>query len=156
MSDVGADHVIKQNGESVVRPVTFASTSLPKTQHNYAQVDREALGVIFAVTKFYKFLWGRSFIFVTDNSAIQSILSPEKGLPARTGHRLQHWAAILQGYNCRTVHRKAELMTVPDASSRLPCSVSIDHLRYVPKNVSALPITVDKIAEATRSDPVLS
>ena len=149
-------HVVKHNGQSLERLVMFASASPNKTQQNYAQVDREALAVIFAVTKFYKFLWGRSFTIVTDNSAIQRILSPEKGLPVRTGHQLQHWAAILQGYNYKIVHRKADLMSVPDALSRLPCSISIDHLSYVPKNVLALPITVDKIAEATRSDPVLS
>ncbi|KAE8741662.1 hypothetical protein FOCC_FOCC012814 [Frankliniella occidentalis] len=90
-------HVVKVDGKIRDRPICFASATLTPAQQNYAQVDREALGVIFGVTKFYKFLWDRQFTIDTDNSAIQRILSPDKGLPLRTN--LQHWATILQGFN---------------------------------------------------------
>ncbi|KAK3917257.1 hypothetical protein KUF71_026111 [Frankliniella fusca] len=145
-------HVVKVDGKVIERPVMFASATLTSAQQNYSQVDREAFAVIFADTKLYKFLWGRQFTICTDNSAIQRILSPDKGLPLRTNHRLQHWATILQGFNYQIVHRKSSLMSVPDALSRLPSPVSLNYVTPLIK----LPITVDVVSEQTLSDPLLS
>jgi len=60
------NHVLTVMGKEVERPVMYASASLTKTQQAYAQIDREALAVVFGVSKFYKYLWGRSFKIVTD------------------------------------------------------------------------------------------
>ncbi|XP_052131934.1 uncharacterized protein K02A2.6-like [Frankliniella occidentalis] len=144
-------HVVTINGKKVERPVMFASATLSKTQQNYAQVDREGLAVIFALTRFYKFLWGRPFTIATDNSAIQRILHHEKGLPTRTGHRLQHWAMLLQGYSYKIEHRKSHLMSVPDCLSRLPCDIIINYVSSIIKT----PITVEQVAQSTLKDPML-
>ena len=63
---VGAvlSHVM-DNGEE--RPIAFVSRSLTKSETNYAQLEKEALALIFGVKKFHKYLYGRSFTLVTDH-----------------------------------------------------------------------------------------
>ena len=51
-------HRIKvQDGTVAERTVMFASCSLTATQQRYAQLDSEALAIIFAVNKIKKFVW---------------------------------------------------------------------------------------------------
>lgn len=152
---VGAvlSHVVKVKGKLVERPVMFASATLSQAQRNYAQVDREALAVVFALSKFHRFLWGREFTLVTDNSAISRIFHQDKNLPIRTGERLQHWATLLQPYNYKLVHRKSELNTVADALSRLPVTTSINDISV---SFPDVPLSPEVIAHATSLDPILS
>lgn len=148
-------HTIQVNGKPVDKPVMFAAASLTKTQQNYAQVDREGLAVIFAVTKFHRFIWGRPFTLISDNFAVHRIFHETKGLPARTGHRLQHWATMLQAYNYKFIHRKCEFLQAADALSRLPSKQIIEEVYHV-KVITPVPLTAAQIAFATAKDPILS
>ena len=44
------------------RPVRFASRTLNKAERKYSQLDKEALALIFAIKKFSRYLYGRSFL----------------------------------------------------------------------------------------------
>ncbi|KAE8746153.1 hypothetical protein FOCC_FOCC007154 [Frankliniella occidentalis] len=136
-------HLVNVNGETIERLVLFAFATLTSDQQNYSQIDREAFAVIFTVT-----LWGRTFVIATDYSAIQRMLTPEKGLSLRANHRLQHWATILQGFNYHIEYRKASLMSVPYALSHLPSPVNLKLISPLIKP----PITVDEISEHSLKD----
>ena len=48
------------------KAVTHASISLLPAENQYSQIEKEALGIILAVTKFRRYLHGRRFILQTD------------------------------------------------------------------------------------------
>ena len=81
------------NGEE--RSIEFASRSLTKSGTNYAQLEKEALAMIFGVKKFHK-ISGRFFIIVTDHRPLVTILEPTKAVPPLAAARMQRWALILQ------------------------------------------------------------
>ena len=91
---VGAviSHVLPDGTE---RPVAFASRTLTSSENNYAQVEKEALSLIFGIKHFHYYLYGRPFTIVTDHTPLTTILGP---IPPLAAARLQRWAWILSAY----------------------------------------------------------
>ena len=73
---------VMENG--VERPIAFASRTLRAAETKYAQVQKEALFIIWSIKKFYSYLYGRKITLVTDQQPLLAILGPKKGIPATT------------------------------------------------------------------------
>lgn len=157
---VGAvlSHVIDGNE----RPIAFASRTLTGSERNYAQVEKEALALIFAVKKFHTYLYGREFTLVTDHKPLTTILGPKKGIPPLAAARLQRWAILLSAYKYQIEFRSTTAHGNADCLSHLLLSnQSLEGLTPEPSifnmsQVASLPVTSLQIQTATRKDPVLS
>ena len=148
-------HVLDDGSE---QPVAFASRTLPPTEQNYAQIDREGLALIFGVRYFHKYLVGRSFTLVTDHRPLVKIFGPKEGVPSLAAARLQRWALILSSYNYQLEYVPGVTNAEADMLYRLPISVNvIDHHEQLYRNnyCEMLPVTAEDVAGETKKDPVL-
>lgn len=112
-------HVI--NGDE--RPIAFISRSLTQAESQYSQLDREALAIVFAVGKFFQYLYGRHFELLTDNRPLIRIFHPSN-VPPMTAGRLLRYAVFLRGFEYTIRHRSAEAHKNVDYLSRAPLPVS--------------------------------
>ena len=151
---------VMDNGEE--RPIAYASRSLKPSERNYAQIEREALSIVFGVKKFHQFLYGRKFTLITDHKPLLAILGPKSGIPTLAAARMQRWAIILSAYDYDIEYRSSGKHANCDALSRLPdptpSSVACDSNVYSisPLDDDDFPVRAEQIATATRTEPVLS
>ena len=82
----------------VEQPVAYASRSLQPAEQKYAQIEREALAIIFAVRRFHQYLYGRNFTLVTDHRPLCRIFGPREAIPPLAAAKMQRWALILSAY----------------------------------------------------------
>ena len=61
-------------------------------------MEKEALSLIFDVSKFHTYLYGRKFALITDHKPLTTILGSKKGVPPIAAARLQRWAVKLSAY----------------------------------------------------------
>lgn len=98
------------------RPVYFASRSLTPTEQNYAQIEIEFLGIIFAVNKFHHFIYGRNTKVLTDHKPLVSIM--KKNLADIASTRLQRLKFKLLKYDLVVDYMPGKYLYVTDALSR--------------------------------------
>ena len=105
---VGAvlSHVMEDGSE---RPIAYASRTLSSSERNYAQLEKEALAMIFGVKKFHKYLYGRTFTLVTDHKPLTSILGAQSGIQILAAARLQHSYLALPLHNLVKIHQHFNL-----------------------------------------------
>ena len=69
-SQSGLGAVVMQNG----RLIAYASKSLTTTQQACAQIEKEALALVFGREKLHHYLYGRNFVAETDHEPLEIIM----------------------------------------------------------------------------------
>ena len=144
------------------RPIAYASRSLTATERHYSQLDKEALAIIFAVTRFRQYLLGRHFTLLSDHKPLLYLLSPDKPVPPMASARLQRWALLLSAYDYSIQYRPGKRHANSDTFSHLPLSTAPTSTSPTGETVllfeclSVAPLTINDIRRGTDRDPVLS
>ena len=143
------------------RPITYASRSLTTTEFCYSQLSKEALAIVFAVTRFRQYLLGRHFTLLSDHKPLLYLLSPDKPIPPMASTRLQRWALLLSAcvYDYSIHYRTAKRHVNANTFSRLSLSTTPTSTSPTGDTVllfeclSVAPLTVTDIRCGTDRDP---
>lgn len=158
-SPYGVGAVMSHIVNGVEKPVLFASSTLSPAEKNYSQPQREALSIIFALKKFYKYIYGKKFTILSDAQSLRDIFNPKKGISPVAAARLQRWAIYLSMYDYEIKHKSGSKMGNVDALSRLPLDgvtdVDVDQINFINFGED-IPIEHEDVKKETQQDPVLS
>ena len=142
------------------KPIAFASRSLAPAERKYAQLDKEALSIVFGVKKFQQYLQGRKFIILSDHKPLQ--LSENKPIPVLASARIKRWALIISAYNYKIEYRPGQQHGNADVLSRLPLPETVKEASLPGETVLLMetlhsaPVDSKKIRFWTDHDPVMS
>lgn len=99
-SPVGLGAVLAQRDENrVARIISFASKGLTAAERTYPQTQREALAVVWAVEKFYLYLFGIHFNVFTDHKTLEYIYGGKHQNGRRACSRAEGFALRLLPYD---------------------------------------------------------
>ncbi|XP_017875587.1 uncharacterized protein K02A2.6-like [Ceratina calcarata] len=138
------------------RPIMWISQSLNSTQRKYAQIDKEAYAIVFAVKKLHKYLYGNKFTLITDHRPLTQIFSLKNSLPTYSALRMQHYAIFLRAYNYDIVYKRSENNSNADGLSRLPIPIEKGNVDVIDifyaDTLQTLPISADLLRSEIRKD----
>ena len=161
-SSVGLGVVLSHTfPDGVERPISFASRTLSNTERNYAQIEKEALSIVWGIKKFHQYLYGRKFTLVTDHKPLTTIFSPSKQISMLSTNRLNRWALFLMAYRYDIVYRSTDKHANADCLSRLPntnnkMDLDLECATVNIQQIESLYIDVKRMARATETDTDLS
>ncbi|UYV74615.1 K02A2.6-like [Cordylochernes scorpioides] len=159
-SPFGVGAVLSHVEEGMERPIAFASRTMSQTERRYAQIDKEALAIIFGISKFYKYLYGRDFKIITDHKPLLGIFNPNKPIPQMLSLRMMRWSLTLASYSYQIEHRSGRMNANADALSRAPHEKTS---KETPEPVDVFlmetneesPLEAKEVAKLTQEDSVL-
>lgn len=100
------------------RVISYASRSLSMTEQRYPPIEKEALGIVWAVERFKVYLLGISFTLETDHRPLEVLFT----VKSRPTARIERWMLRLQSFNFTVVYRKGS-SNIADSLSRLSSHV---------------------------------
>lgn len=93
-SDTGMGAVLLQEYDDGKFPVSYASKKFKTAEKNYSVIERECLGLVWGIHKFYQYLYGKVFLIETDHKPLEYLQKAQFG----NNKRLIHWALALQPF----------------------------------------------------------
>ena len=152
-------HKVEDSSE---KPIAFTSHTLSSAEKKYAQIEKEGLAIIFAVTKFHQYLYGRPFTIYSDHQPLKYLFSELRQIPVMAASRIQRWLLILSSYQYTIQHCPGSKMASADALSCLPLpdlpaiESSSGEIDLLINQLSEAIVTTSQIKAWTEKDPLLS
>ena len=149
--------VLLQKSKEVWKPVAYSSCFLTETEKQYTQVEKEALAVVWAFTKFQDYFYGIYFILETDHKSLVPLLRHKTvdEIPPRI-QRMRMW---LMNFTYDVQHVADQDLHTADTLSHVPVCTSSTHgnlelekyaLCFLGEVLRALPISDTGLEEETQ------
>ena len=124
--------------------VYYASQKLSKTERNHSTTEREALGMVYSVTKYRHYLLGRKFSFHVDHSALLYLVSK-----ASLTRKIARWTLLLQEFEFDIFHPPGVQHVVVNYLSRLESDEASDGVRDELPDAELFRITTEPTTDPT-------
>ena len=143
-------------------PVAYASRSMTSAEKNYAQIEKELLGMVYATQKFHEFVYGVQAIIETDHKPL--ITLKDKPICDLTP-RLQRLMLKMRKYDLEFQYTPGRKLVIADTLSRAyqegNTEAGLDEEIEVQVHLvrTCIPISSTmwcKLAEETEKDPTLN
>lgn len=156
--------------DGAIKVFHYASRRLTDTETRYSQIEKEALGIVYAVERFRDYVLGRNFTLQTDHKPLLAIYGSSKGVPGHVANRLRRWALTLSAYDFNMEFVGTKEFGYADVLSRL-IRQSKDNGDLVIAEIEAeqqatqmvqhatntfLPVTFEDIGRETENDATLT
>lgn len=142
------------------------------TEQKYTQMDKEALAIMWAVQKFFHYLYARHWTLITDHKPLAQILHPEKSLPVLCISRMANYADYLAHFNFDVIFKTTKENANADYCSRAPLPLRTNSIKsyrsreenkaerdgfdnFTINQIEQLPIDAKQIAHETKKDSKL-
>lgn len=107
--------VLSQNFTDGEHPIIYISRQLNKHERKYSTLEKELLGLIYALKCFKPYLYLSNFTVKSDHKPLKWLKTNKN-----TNSRLYRWSLALQEYQFDSDYIKGELNVVADHLSRNP------------------------------------
>ena len=97
------------------KQIAYASRSLSETEKKYDTYEKEALAIIFCVTHFRPYLYGRKFTLATDHKPLVWFQNSKDPCS-----RVSRWRLKLAEYDIDVIYKAGKMNVNADALSRNP------------------------------------
>lgn len=113
-SDYALGGMLGQADENgIIRPIAYFSKKLNPTQMRYTILEKELMSIVYCVSTFKHYLYGRHFLICCDNKSLTEMSKLES-----PGNRVARWFTFLADYNYRFKHVSSAENIVADILSR--------------------------------------
>ena len=100
----------KATDNSVLRAIVFASKTLSSVERRYSNIEREALGILYRLKKFYHYCFPREVSIITDHKPLAAIFRMLQCCP--TEYK-EFFSEYTNQYRVRIIYKPG-----PDCSSQ--------------------------------------
>ena len=152
-SAFGLGAVLLQYSGDTWRPVAYASRFMSETEQRYSQIEKEALGIVWACDKFKDYVLGKHIGLETDHKPLVTLLG--KTSLANLPPRILRFRLRLSRFQYNISHVPGKLLYTADTLSRAPVTqvlkereeVEMESLNFVQAIISSLPANDSKLQE---------
>ena len=109
---------MQQDGNTLF-PICYASRKLLPRERKYAIIERECLDLVWAISKFHVYLYGKEFLVETDHHPLAYLTTAKVN-----NSRIMRWALSLQQYRFTVKAIKGSENLGADFLSRCPGEVT--------------------------------